>query len=51
MPERDPADILRSKDFVVVLVFAAVISVIVSLGGWAPASPSSPIPAGPSATA
>ena len=30
----DPAAILRSRNFVVILVFAAIIGVIVSLAGW-----------------
>src|SRR5262249_61895807 len=33
-PAPDPAAILRSRGFVVLLVFAAVIGVIVSLAGW-----------------
>ena len=34
-PAPDPAAILRSKNFVVVLVFAAIVGVIVSLASWA----------------
>jgi H+/Cl- antiporter ClcA len=34
-PAQDPADILRSKNFVVVLVFAAAVGIVVSLVGWA----------------
>jgi len=34
-PPTDPAAILRSRNFVVVLVFAAVIGIVVSLLGWA----------------
>ena len=33
-PPPDPAAILRSRNFVVVLVFAAVVGIIVSLAGW-----------------
>jgi H+/Cl- antiporter ClcA len=35
MPASDPAEFMRSKNFVVVLVFAAVIGVVVSFVGWA----------------
>jgi H+/Cl- antiporter ClcA len=34
-PSQDPADILRSRNFVLVLVFASVVGVVVSLVGWA----------------
>jgi H+/Cl- antiporter ClcA len=33
-PAQDPAAILRSRNFVVLLVFAAVVGIIVSLIGW-----------------
>src|SRR5262249_39216978 len=33
-PPPDPAEILRSRGFVVLLVFAAVVGIIVSLVGW-----------------
>src|SRR3974377_1592780 len=34
-PPPDPAAILRSRGFVVLLVFAAIVGVIVSFAGWA----------------